>query len=74
MHTTWLYFIYIKSMAWGGHFSDIDFVKGSGLASPNLHHHGDQILADRGFTLEDEFAAGYGVELIIPSFMKGKKQ
>ena len=49
-------------------------VKDSRLISPNLHHHGDQILADRGFTLEDEFAAGCGVELIIPSFMKGKKQ
>ena len=55
-------------------YSDIDIVKDSGLISPNLHHHGDQILADRGFTLEDEFAAGCGVELIIPSFTKGKKQ
>ena len=42
--------------------------------SPNLHHDRDQILADRGFTLEDEFAAGSGVELIIPTFKKGKKQ
>ena len=56
-----------------GRVSDIDIVKGSGLISPNLHNHGDQILADRGFTLEDEFAAGCGVELIIPSFTKGKK-
>ena len=62
------------SKAWGGRVSDIDIVKDSGLISPNLHHHGDQILADHGFTLEDEFAAGCGVELIIPNFTKGKKQ
>ena len=58
----------------GGRVSDINIVKDSGLISPSVHHHGDQILADCGFTLEDEFAAGCGVELIIPSFTKGKKQ
>ena len=60
--------------AWGGRVSDIDIVKDSGLINPNLHNLGDQILADRGFTLEDEFAASCGVEPIIPSFNKGKKQ
>ena len=39
------------SKAWGGRVSDIDIVKDSALISPNLHHHGDQVLADRGFTL-----------------------
>ncbi len=62
------------SKAWGGRVSDIELVKESGLISPRYHHPGDQILADRGFTLVDEFAAGCGVELIIPSFTKGKKQ
>ena len=62
------------SKAWGGRASDIDIVKDSCPMSPNLHHDRDQILADRGFTLEDEFAAGSGVELIIPTFKKGKKQ
>ena len=62
------------SKAWGGRVSDFDIVKDSGLINPNLHHHGDQILADRGFTLQDEFGAGCGVEFIIPSFTKGKKQ
>ena len=41
----------------GGRISDIGIAKGSGLINPNLHHHGDQILADRGFTLQDEFTA-----------------
>ena len=59
------------SKAWGGRVSDIDIVKDADLINPNLHHHGDQILADPGFTLQDEFAAGCGVELIIPSIMKG---
>ena len=35
---------------------------------------GDQLLADRGFTLADDFAAGSGAELIVPAFTKGKDQ
>ena len=35
---------------------------------------GDQILADRGFTLEQDFALDSGSELIIPAFTRGKKQ
>ena len=34
---------------------------------------GDVILADRGFTIEDDIAV-YGAKLIIPSFTRGKKQ
>ena len=60
-------------LACGGRVSDVDIVKDSGLINPNLHHHGDQILADHDFTLQDEFAAACGVELIISSVMKGKK-
>ena len=62
------------SKTWGGRVSDIDIVKDSGLINLNLHHHGDQILADRGFILQDEFTPGCRVELIISSFTKGKKQ
>ncbi|XP_057308774.1 uncharacterized protein LOC130647068 isoform X1 [Hydractinia symbiolongicarpus] len=62
------------SKAWGGRVSDVELVKQSGFISSKYHHPGDQILADRGFTLTDEFAAGCGVELIMPSFTKGKKQ
>ena len=35
---------------------------------------GYQILADRGFTLVDDFAAGSGSEFIIPAFTRGKNQ
>ena len=31
-------------------------------------------MADRGFTLTDEFAAICGVELVIPSFTEDKNQ
>ena len=31
-------------------------------------------MLDRGFTLTDEFATKCGVELVIPSFTKGKNQ
>ena len=34
----------------------------------------DQILADRGFTLVNDFAAACGAELITPPFTKGKRQ
>ena len=35
---------------------------------------GDQVLADLGFTLKDDFAAGSRLELIIPAFTKNKSQ
>ena len=62
------------SKAWGGRVSDVELVKQSDFITNKYHHPGDQILADCGFTLADEFAAGCGVELIIPYFTKGKKQ
>ncbi len=55
-------------------FLHVELVQQSGLISKNYHHPGDQILADRGFTLKDEFTAGAGVELIIPAFTKGEDQ
>ncbi|XP_076083481.1 uncharacterized protein LOC143054364 [Mytilus galloprovincialis] len=62
------------SKAWGGRVSDNELVRSSGFINPIYHHPGDQILADRGFTLQDDFAAACSAELIIPSFTKGKKQ
>ena len=62
------------SPAWGGRSTDNEIVRDSGFISLNYHHPRDQILADRGFTLEDDFAAGCSAELIIPAFTKGKKQ
>ena len=62
------------SSAWGGRVSDIDLVRQSGFISSNFHLPGDQILADRGFMLEEDFAVTCSAELIIPSFTRGKKQ
>ena len=41
---------------------------------PLDHFLGDQILADRGFTLVDDFAVACNAELIIPQFTRGSKQ
>ena len=61
------------SSVWGGRASDVNIVRQSDFISRKYHLHGDQILADRGFTLQEDFAT-IGVELIMPSFTKGKKQ
>ena len=62
------------SKAYGGRATDLEITRQSGLISPKIHFPGDQILADCGFPLIDEFAAGSNTKLIIPSFTKGKKQ
>lgn len=62
------------SLAWGGRVSDVELVRQSGFISSNLHLPGDQILADRGFTLQDDFAVQCSAELIIPAFTRGKQQ
>ena len=46
----------------------------SGFATTQYHMPADQILADRGFTLKDDFAAGASAELLIPAFTRGKSQ
>ena len=71
---TWYGSISFISQAWGGRVNDADIIRESGFINRNIRCHRDQILADRGFTLQDEFAAGCGVELIIPGSTKGKKQ
>ena len=62
------------SKAWGGRASDVQIVRDSGFIDSNYHMPYDQILADRGFTLHEEFATKCGAELLTPSFTKGKKQ
>ena len=62
------------SRAWGGRVSDIELTRQSGFISHQFHHPGDQILADRGFTLQDDFASQCSAELILPPFKRGKKQ
>ena len=56
------------SQCWGGRISDKSITQQSNFLEP-----GDQILADRGFTISDDIAC-YGASLIIPSFTRGKKQ
>ena len=62
------------SRAWGGRVSDVELVRRSGFLSSSRHYHSDQILADWGFTLQDDFATMTGSQLIIPAFTKGKRQ
>ena len=59
------------SRAWGGKISDKDIVQQSGILDKLMH--GDQVLADRGFVNEEDFAVR-GATLVIPSFTKGRKQ
>ena len=58
------------SKVWGGRASDINSVKGSGFVGSNLHRPGDQILADRGFTLQKDFAVVGYAHLITPAFTR----
>ena len=58
----------------GGGGSYVELFKRSGFLFLNMHRHGDQVLADCGFNLVDEFVSGCGTELIIPNRTRGKKQ
>lgn len=62
------------SRAWGGRVSDIEITRQSGYISRKYHFPGDQILADRGFTLQEDLATECSAELILPAFTKGRKQ
>ena len=62
------------SEPWGGRVPDIHIVKESGFISPTYHDPRDQILADRGFTLEEDFGAICSAELVMPNFTRGKQQ
>lgn len=59
------------SKGWGGRVSDKHLTENCGLLS-HLQP-GDQILADRGFTVQDSVGL-YCAEVIVPPFTKGKKQ
>ncbi|XP_057296171.1 uncharacterized protein LOC130625115 [Hydractinia symbiolongicarpus] len=65
-------FTFISS-AYPGSISDKDIVVKSGLLFPELWQAGDAIMADRGFLIED-YVKPLGVELIMPSFLKGREQ
>ncbi len=59
------------SKAAGGSMSDKDLVKRSGIV--DLFSPGDTLLADRGFNIQ-ELLLHKGVKLVIPPFLKAKKQ
>ena len=59
------------SDGWGGRVSDKEITNRCGFL--DLIENGDQVLADRGFTVGEEVACK-GSVLIIPSFTKGKSQ
>jgi len=59
------------SNGWGGRVSDKEITLKSGFL--NHIENGDQVLADRGFTVAEEIACKGGV-LVIPFFTKGKNQ
>ena len=59
------------SQCWDGQVSDKNLTQSSGFF--NKIERGDTILADRGFTIAEDFAV-FGAKLEIPSFTRGKQQ
>lgn len=59
------------SKCWGGRVSDKELTQESGFLSKLEPT--DEIMADRGFLIEEELAL-QGAKLTIPAFTKGKKQ
>ena len=62
------------SRAWGGRLSDIELVNKSEFLTKVPHHTRNQILADQGFTMKDEFACIAAVQLLTPAFNYGRDQ
>lgn len=63
-------FSFISSV-WGGKVSDKEIVEKSGFLDKLMH--GDQVLADRGFVNNEEFAVR-GATLTVPAFTRGRRQ
>lgn len=59
------------SKCWGGRASDRKITEESGLLNKLVP--GDVVMADRGFTMVEDFALR-GAKLIMPAFTKGKRQ
>ena len=62
------------SPGYGGRATDIRIVRESGCISSKYHYPGDQLLADHGFALKEDFVAECSSELFIPAFIEGQKQ
>ena len=56
-----------------GNLSDRKITQRSGLLSPLFWSKGDSIMADKGFTIEEDLKP-LGVSLNIPSFLDGRDQ
>nr|XP_047145865.1 uncharacterized protein LOC124818814 [Hydra vulgaris] len=61
------------SAAYPGSISDKEITIKSGLLNPTLWNHGEVVMADRGFTIQD-YLSPLGVKLIIPSFLRSREQ
>ena len=59
------------SKLYSGSISDRELTKKSGLL--DLLERGDRVMADRGFTIQDDLTP-LGVRVNIPPFLKGKEQ
>ena len=60
---------FFVSSAFPGSFSDKSITIKSGLLNPGSWEPRNELMADRGFTVE-EYLTPLGVKLIIPSFLK----
>ena len=61
------------SQLFDGSISDIENVSRSGILQPHFWDHGDSLMTDRGFTIEEELKP-LNVKLNIPSFLDGRDQ
>ncbi|XP_028411611.1 uncharacterized protein LOC114534369 [Dendronephthya gigantea] len=61
------------SQLYSGSVSDKEIVNSSGLLNKELWDKDDAIMADRGFTIEEELSK-IGVQLNIPAFLDGREQ
>ena len=65
-------FTFISSV-FPGSISDKNIKVKSGLLNRQMWELGEELMADRGFTIED-YLSPLGVKLVIPSFLKGREQ
>ena len=61
------------SQLYDGSISDKELVAKSGILNKDLWGEDDSLMADRGFTIEDELKP-LNVSLNIPAFLKGRDQ
>ena len=65
-------FTFISS-AFPGSTSDKQITIKSGLLNPELWNPGEELMADRGFLVE-EYLGPLGVGLVMPAFLNGREQ